>query len=185
MTSADLLALIKKQPIGFGCAIICIALGAALYVRSSKITDSQAAYETKAAEAAKILANVQNSAKLTEQTAEAQALTKELESRLMHVGQLAVNQQYFYKLEAENEVKLMDLRQGTPAKSGGLYTGIPYNVTVQGTYAQVMAFLQKLEGGRHFCRFLNVSFTKVGAAADQTPSASMNLTLTLEILGQP
>jgi Tfp pilus assembly protein PilO len=184
MTSADLIATIKKQPVGFACGVLCVILGALLYLRSSKIGESQAEYEAKSAEAAKILANVRYSDKLPEQVAEIQAATKEMESRLIRSGQLAVNLQYFYKLEAENEVKLLDVRQ-TPIKpSKALYIGIPYTVGVQGSYKQIVAFLQRLESGQHFCRFNNISFNKGGASAGAGGS-NMTVNLTLELLGQP
>ena len=184
MTSADIIAMLKKQPIGVGCGVLCILIGVLIYLRTDKITENQALYEAKSAEATKILANVRNSDKLPEQVAEVQAMTKEMESRLVHAGQLAVNLQYFYKLEAENEVKLTDVRQSNPAKSSKLYTGVPYNVSIQGSFKQVMAFLQRVENGRHFCRFNTAAFNKAGGAGDLTNTA-MTLYLNIELLGQP
>ena len=185
MTSADLIATVKKQPIGVACGVLCIVIGALIYLRTDKITGNQALYEAKSAEATKILANVRNSDKLPEQVTEVQAMTKEMESRLVRAGQLAVNLQYFYKLEAENEVKLTDVRQNNPAKSNKtLYTGVPYSVAVQGSYKQVMVFLQRLENGRHFCHFNSATFNKVGGSGDLTNTA-MTLNLSIELLGQP
>src|SRR4051812_1723880 len=184
MTSAELVATFKKHPVGFACGAVCVVCAALLYVRSSKIDDSQAEYEAKSAEKDKILANVRYAEKLPEQVAQIQALTKELEGRLVRSGQLAVNLQYFYKLEAENEVKLIDVRQNNPIKgSKVLYVGIPYSVGVQGSYKQVVAFLQRLESGPHFCRFTVMSFSKAGGtAADARSAASMTVNLNLELL---
>ena len=112
MNTASLIAFIKKQPIGFSCVLLCIAFAIVLYFRSSKIDDYQSEYEAKSAERSQILANVRNSEHLREQVTEMQAHAKEMESRLIHAGQLAVNLQYFYKLEAENEVKLADDHPG-------------------------------------------------------------------------
>jgi hypothetical protein len=190
MNTADLIAGLKKHPTGYACGLLCLICGVRLYFQSSELVDKQAEYETKSATAALILANVGNSAKLTEQTAEIQALTKEMEGRLMRAGQLAVNLQYFYKLEAENEVKLNDVRQGALAKSTGtktLYIGVPYIVAVQGSFSHIMAFLQKLENGRHFCRFSSAIIATSGGAnyAATQANPDMTLTLNLEILGQP
>jgi Tfp pilus assembly protein PilO len=192
MNTASLTTFIKKQPIGCSCGLLCIAFAIVLYFRSSKIDDYQSEYEAKSAERSQILANVRNSEHLREQVTEMQAHAKEMESRLVHAGQLAVNLQYFYKLEAENEVKLGgDLRQGVlsrPAK--GLYVGVPYNVTVQGSYKHVFSFLQRLEAGAHFCRFNTVSFTKLLGGSDVPGDAggantAMNLSLNIELLGTP
>lgn len=189
MTSADLTALVKKQPVGFACLVLSVIFAALIYFRSGKITENQAEYEAKSAEAAKIISNVSVSKNLPEQVTEMQAAGKELEARLVKAGQLAVNLQYFYKLEAENEVKLQDVRQNDrPRSTKTLYMGIPYTVSLQGSYKQVVAFLQRLEGGRHFCRINTAILNKVAGGGEGSSSVSgpsMNLSLTLDLLGQP
>lgn len=183
MTSADLVALLKKHPIGFGCALLSIVCGVILYLRSGNIAAGQAELEARSAEAAKMAANIRNSANLSEQLAEIQAHSKELEARLLKASQLAVNLQYFYKLETENEVKLVDVRQGTlPKNVKTPYVGIPFSVSIQGSYSQVMAFLGRLQNGRHFCRINTANFTKVSGG---TGGALVSLSLNLELLGQP
>jgi Tfp pilus assembly protein PilO len=184
MTSPDLVALIKKQPIGFGCTLLSIVCGAVLYLRSGNVDASQAELEARTAEVAKMTANIRNSTALPEQVAEIQAHTKELESRLMKANQLAVNLQYFYKLETENEVKLIDVRQGSAPKGAKTtYQGVPFTVSVQGSYAQVMNFLGRLQYGRHLCRINTANFTKVTGTSTSGPL--VNLSLNLELLGQP
>lgn len=183
MSTADLIAALKKHPIGFGCALLSIVFGVLIYLRSGNISEGQAELEARSSEAANMVANIRNSTSLTEQVAEVQSQTKELEGRLMKAGQLAVNLQYFYKLETENEVKLVDVRQNTlPKNSKGLYTGIPFNVTVQGSFSQVMNFLNRLQLGRHFCRINTANFSKTTGNAG---GALINLSLSLELLGQP
>lgn len=182
MTFADLIARIKKQPIGFACLVICLLSGGWLYYRSGEIDARQEEYRAKSEQAAKFISNVGISKNLPEQVAELQALTKEMDGRLVRAGQLAVNLQYFYKLEAENEVKLLDVRQNpVPKNTKTLYVGIPYNVNIQGPYKNVMAFLQRLEKGKHFCRINGAGFTKFVGTGD----GSMTLALSLELLGQP
>ena len=192
MTSAELIAVAKKQPIGVTCGLICLVSVALIYFRDSKIDENQADYEARSADLSKIVANVRNSEKLAAQVAELQALGKDMHSRLVRASQLAVNLQYFYKLEAETEVKLVDVRQGPlPRGLKTAYTPIPFNVSVQGSYKQVMDFLQKLETGPHFCRFNGVSFSKAGGGnADSARTGggdptAMTLVLTLDLLGVP
>src|SRR5690242_19174640 len=103
MTSAELVTTLKKHPIGVACALVSIACGVMLYIRAGDIAASQAENESATAEASKMMGNVRNSTSLVEQVAEMESLTKELEGRMMKAGQLAVNLQYFYKLEAETE----------------------------------------------------------------------------------
>lgn len=186
MTSDEIIVRVKKHPIGFACGLVSVCLAGLLYFRSDEVAAKQTEYDTKAAEAAKITSNVTISRNLPEQVADIQAMSKDLESRLVAASQLAVNLQYFYKLEAENDVKLLEVRQGAQPKKGAtIYNAVPFNVTVQGSYKQVMLFLNRLENGRHLCRFTNVIFAKSSNAADPSLQNAMTLTLNLELLAQP
>ena len=189
LTGEDILALMKKQPIGFACGAIAVACGVLYYFRGDKIEVNQKAYEQKSAEAAKILTNVTNSANLHEQVAALQAAVKELEARAVRAGALVVNQGYFYKLEAETGVKLMDVRPGAIPKAAQktAFIGVPFSVAVQGNFKQVLAFLQHLENGPDFCRLKNINFSKAGGAAEFSASGgdTLTLTLSLDLLGLP
>lgn len=188
MTTADLLSLAKKHPISAACLLVVLACGAALYFRSGQVEASQAEYDARAAESAKMISNVTNAPGLEEQLAEIQGLTKELDARLVRAGQLAVNLQYFYKLEADHGVKLLDVRQNAlprnPRGPKTIYTPVPYSLTAQGSYEQLVKFLAQVEHGRHFCRINSLVLTKAGGVG---PAATqdLNLALNLELLGLP
>jgi Tfp pilus assembly protein PilO len=189
MTSAELIARLKKQPIGFACGLICLLCIGWLYFRGGASEQRQADYEAARTKATLMSSNVAISKNLPEQVAELQTVTKEIDARLMKASQLAVNQQYFYRLEAETEVKLLDVRPSPlPRNAKTIYVGVPYTVNVQGTYKNVMAFLQRLEKGRHFCRINNATFSKSAVASEgslQSSTPGISLTLSLEMLGQP
>lgn len=188
MTGADLTAFAKKHPLGVICLIIALACGAALYFRADVISVSQAEYEAKSSEAAKMISNVKNAPGLEEQVAEMQELGKELDARLMKAGQLAVNLQYFYKLEADHGVKFQDVRQTTRAARAGapktIFTPVPFTLSVEGDYAQLVKFLGALQNGRHLCRINSAVFNKPNAAAN-SENSKITLALNLELLGQP
>lgn len=188
MTGADIIAAVKRQPIGFACGTVCLVAGLMLYFTSDQTEERQSTYDQKATEVTKIETNIRNSDKLREQSAAMLAASHELEARLMHAGQLAVNQQYFYRLEGETGVKLLDLRQGNvpAAKAGaktGLYVGVPYNVSIQGGFPQVLAFLRRLETGRHFSHFNNVSFGKATGA--EAAGEAVTVVIAVDLLGLP
>jgi hypothetical protein len=181
MTATDLTALIKKHPLGFGCGCIGVICSVLLYLRSGNIDKSQTDLEAAVAQVAIMNANVRNASGLPEQLAEAQALSKEIDARIMKANQLAVNLQYFYKLETENEVKLIDVRQNSfPRSIKTQYAGVPFNISIQGQYMNVMNFLNRLQHGRHFCRVITTNFAKAGGTGDE-----LNLSINLELLGQP
>ena len=190
MTGADIIARIKKQPVGFACALICVLCLGWLYgLRGGALEKRQQEYDTIAGQAKLESSNVTLAKSLPEQVTELQAATKELESRLIKAGQLAVNLQYFYKLEAETDVKVLDVRPGTLPRAGKtIYTGVPFNVNIQGTYKNVMAFLQRVENGRHFCRINSATFSKSAGSSEggsQGGGGGITLALSLELLGQP
>lgn len=193
MTAADITAFLKKQPVGAACVVLSLVCGGLLYFRADAIVAAQTDYEAKAAEATKMSNNVKASPGLEEQVAEIQQLGSELNGRLVKVEQLAVNLQYFYKLEADHGVKLLDVRQNAPArpvrgaaKSTSIYTPVPFTVAAQGNYAQLVKFLGELQNGRHLCRITNASFSRSGGATASTSTEQeMTLSLSLELLGQP
>ena len=145
----------------------------------------QADYDAKSAQAAKIVANVSASKNLAEQVKEIQAATKEMEGRLLQSGQLGINLQYFYKLETETGVKLVDVRpNGISRNNQAAYLPVPFNVSIQGPYNKIMLFLARLENGPHFCHFNSATFAKL-ASGEGASQNMMTLTLNLELLGQP
>lgn len=185
MNTTDLIARIKKHPTSFGCLLVSLVCGVIIYLHLDDISTRQTELEAKSAEAAKMSANIRNATNLAEQVSEIQAATKELDARLMKAGQLAVNLQYFYKLEAETEVKLVDVRpNGVPRNNKTQFVGVSYSVSIQGSYAKVMNFVNRLQNGRHLCRIITASFNKSGGAADVS-GTDMTLALTVELLGTP
>lgn len=193
MTGADLLALLKKQPIGSACGIICIVCGLLLYFRSDKEGEAQQQLEQKTKEDQKIVANVRNATGLPQHVEAMQAAAKQLDSRLVRAGQLALNQQFFYRLESETGVKLIDVRQsplptarpGAAKAPASLYAAIPFNISIQGTFRQVMNFIERLEKGPHFARFNTVNFTKAGGPDGLGTADVMTVTFAVELLGTP
>ena len=192
LTGEDLKVLIKKQPIGFACGVICVACGAAFYFRIDAVETARSNLEGKTVLADKYQNNLRNSAGLAEHTAAMQAAGKELDGRLLRVNQLALNQQYFYRLEAETGVKLVDVRQqNVPAAGKGKSktgtVGIPFTVTAQGDFRQLVSFIQQLETGTHFARFNTLALQPMGASAEGAAGGSNNMmiSLGLELLGLP
>jgi hypothetical protein len=191
MTAADLSAFARKHLTGTICLGVTLVAGGLIYFRSGAVIESQTLYEAKSAEAAKMLNNVKAAPGLEEQVAEILELGKDLDDRLVNASQLAVNLQYFYKLEADNGVKLLDVRQTTaprPARGAAktLFAPVPFSLSVQGTYAQLLKFLGELQNGRHLCRINTAAFNKPGGigGADTSATQEITLTLSIELLGQ-
>ena len=186
---AEFQALVRKHPVSAVAVLVSVVCGAVLYLRSSTVAERTEEGTRKAEEATKMQANITSANGLPEQVEGMKAATKEVESRLVRASQLAINLQYFYKMEAESGVKILDVRQNPlpGARSGPrpTFVGVPYSVSVQGTFTQTLSFLKRIESGRHFSRFLSVSYTKAGGTEAALTGELMNLTISLELLGQP
>jgi hypothetical protein len=195
MTGADLLALIKKQPIAFACAFVALACGVLFYFRSDALDEARQHFEAKDTEAKKMEVNVRHLAGLPEDTAQVQEAGRQFESRLVRAGQLATNLQFFYRIESETGVKLLDVRQNPipPPKAGSprtAYSPVPFALSVQGTFSQIYSFLRQLETGPNFSRFTQVTLSKVdpltaAAANPSAPAGLMSANLQIELLGTP
>ena len=181
MTNEELFALVKKNPISVGCAVLCVALAAGIYFRSGEVPAATDDLTKKSDEGSRLAANLQNAAQLKEQVDALSAAEKEMDSRIIRASQTLTNYEYFYKLESETGAK-MTISQGvlTPSKKT-TYSGVPFTITVQGTLNQTLDYLRRLESGARYCRVTGV--TCGVAPADRGSPITLNLNL--ELLGQP
>lgn len=186
ISNEDLIALIRKNPVAIGCAVVALACGAALYWRSDLIPAAEAELEQKAAEGRRIDLNLRHAAQLPEQLAALSGAMAEIELRLVSADELAKNLQYFYKLETETGTKLLDLKQTTirnQAKTAtkDSFTTVPFILSVSGDYVSLLQFLRRLESGAHYPRVALASITASGL--DRT--GPLSLQLNLDLLGRP
>lgn len=177
----DIRASFKKHPVGFGCGLLCLLLAVAIYFRHSELPERESLLEERMAEGARLSQNLRHNAQLKEQYEALVAANAEIDSRAVRLSSLATNLEYFYRLESDTGIKLLDLRQLTPAApargaAATKHLRVPFAVSVQGDYPKVLNFLRRLENGPHFCRI---------NSATLTGAAEVTLTLSIELLGLP
>lgn len=200
ISNEQVLAVIKKNPIATVCVLVVLAVIGGMYYRGGDADAAEQALEQKGREGRRMANNIKYAAQLKEQLATMEAANLQVEHRLVHVGDLASNLQYFYKLEADTGTKLVDLRQvGIAGLERGKKKGpktafdpVTYAVAVQGTYAQLISFLQRLENGEHFSRVLSASLLPAAGAVGGDGGGRqvdrpdlLTMTLSLDLLGQP
>lgn len=186
MTKEELGALLKRNPISFGCGALSIALIVGLYFRSGEIPAAEAELQQKSAEAERYALNIKNAVQLKADLDEITAHNKTIESRMVRVVDLPINQQYFRVLARDANVNLVDYRQATMtatvAKGAkNTYVPVAFSLTVQGNLPQVLNFLRALESGAHYCRVLTAT-CGTNAANRASP---LTLSVNLELLGLP
>lgn len=174
----------KKYPVLTVSGIIVVVLVAVLYLRSDRMDLQQAEFDRLSAEAARYRANIINSAQLREQLDFLVQANNAVKDRAFKAESMALNLQYFYRLESETGVKYLDLRPGTRAPTPGKpaakpgagdYIPLTYVVNVQGDFAQIVTFLKRLEQGAYFCQINTAQATSTGLG--------VTLNLNLDLLG--
>jgi hypothetical protein len=193
MTEIKLPNFIKKQPVAMICALLCVGLAAATYLRRDAVAEANDVLAQKKTDGEHLSDNVTNASKLDEQFAAMTQATQAIEARLVQSDQskLATNKQYFYKMEEETQTKLTELNQSgvaTSAKNAAKtnFAGVVYSITVKGTYPQLLDFLRRIESGEHFSRVQGLKLTH-DSGSENTPATagSLSLNLDLELLGLP
>jgi len=182
-------AYIKKYPVGTGAVLVSLILSAALWIRHDAAAEKQAVFDTTVVEGQRLTDNIAHSAQLEEQFHELEEANKAIESRLVNPSDLAINLQYFYKLEAETGVKLIDTRpsdtRGNSGKTAvkGAYVPVQYVISLQGKFSQTLALLRRLEQGTYYCRILSGNCSQAQAEQEKG-GGDIVMSLTVELLGR-
>jgi hypothetical protein len=165
------------------CVAVSIGIGITIYLRMDQLPEAEKILADKSKQGELIAANIEDAHQLKEQHAALVAANQAIANRMIHVGQLAENLQYFYRLESATNAKLTDPHQiawSPPPKNSPKtnYTPVGFALTAQGTYAQIMDLLRRLENGEHFCRVITCNIRPI---ADQRGSP-LSMSLSLELL---
>lgn len=185
MNSEELVAFLRKNVILVACVVASVVIGLLLYYRNEKLPDAEKVLGERQKEGELLAANIEDSADLKEQHATLIASNAAISERMIHVGQLAENLQYFYKLESDTGTKLNDphpLGWSPPSKSAPKtnFTALGFTLSAQGDYLQLMDLLRKLETGEHYCRITTCNLHPVGTDSRGGP---LLMSLTLELMG--
>jgi len=185
MSNEELIAFLRKNVICVACVVASLVIGGTIYLRSNELPAAEKVFADNAQKAALLAANIEDSEQLAEQHAKLVTANAAIAERMIRVGQLAENEQYYYQLESDTGVKLTtDIRQipwVPPAKGAPktAYSRVGFALTATGTYGQVLDLLRRLEGGEHYCRILTCNLRPAGELRDP----ALQVTLTLELLG--
>ena len=189
ITPKEILAFVKRYPVGVVCGLVGVIMLAGLYLRSDRADDLSDQSKQLEEQSKKILGEIRNGANIAEQYAALSAKTKDLDSRLIRGSERALNQRYFYRIESDTGVKEVNLQQTSSGAEPGkgdkrLYCGIGYSVIVTGDFRQILDFVGKIESGQYFYRLISATVSrKAGDAAGAAPV--ITLSLNIELLGLP
>jgi hypothetical protein len=192
INAQTLLVSAKKYPVLITCGVFSLGLSVTLFLRPGIVDQLEGELDAVAKEVKRYSTNINYGVQLQEQYDFLIQANTAVKERTLPVDSIAINLQYFYRLESEVGVKYLDLRPiarptAPSAKSASkgkalagkstAYVPLDYIVTIQGTYEQVLTYLRHIENGAYFAR---VNTAAISGSAD-----SVTANLNLSLLGSP
>lgn len=173
----------RQYPIAISTLVLAVVLG--LYVWSGgdnkiqlarQLTDLQSQWE-------RMERNLRNATGLESQLEEMQELRAKMRTRMTRREEVALNLNYFYRLEQQSNVSISSINQ-LPASAGQQARHLPtmadfdiigYSMTIEGSFNDVLSFLQSIQQGEYFARIENVNFGRGRDQAGRAVSASIQV----------
>jgi hypothetical protein len=175
---------IRQYPYATGLAVLSIALAAILFFRSPLVAQLQEEVNDKQSEWDRIERNIRNSRELQAHVSLIEAHRNNLDGRLMSREEVAINYNYFYRLEELSGVSIVSLSQNPPF-AGQAPANVPrledfdvigYTISVEGSYQNVIKFMRLIDTGKHLTRMETLNLSRAGReGGGQTVSASIQL----------
>lgn len=183
----------KKYPAGTISTILLVLVVGLYAWRHSTFGDAQDALTRNSEQSQRYQNNISNSVQLEEQFHAIENANRIILGRLVNPQDLALNLEYFYKLERETGVKLVETRPAsafsnkpTAASKNG-FKPVQYVLSLQGTYMKTLTFIRRLEQGSYYCRVVSASCNAAQEDSldkDKNAVPEVMITLTVEILGK-
>ncbi|MDQ8186102.1 hypothetical protein [Pelagicoccus sp. SDUM812002] len=194
MTFASIFSYLKKNYIIAICSAVAVVCLGVYFVRNDQITRLEADYDDLTVRHSRILKNLKFGAEIESDLEELKAMESEVESRLFAPEDLATNQRYFYQIESSTGVQMESIQQIIKPLPDGKknkkarkkaeqspYQEIIYDMSVQGAYSEVLAFLRAIEGGEAFAVIDAFSIVDANKMSGE-PEVEMRLSV--DVLGR-
>lgn len=182
LETKDIVAFWKRSPVLCSCIALTAVLLLSLYFRMGVREELEGKLTEQVKLRNKLAANVKYAAGLNEHTERLREVNAALTRTALKAGELALNQQFFLRLEAETGVKIIDLRplavpppaKGAPSTG---YVPLGFSLSVSGNYTQLLKFITRIEKGQTLGKVRSASIAEPEAAGEQT------VTLMVDLLG--
>lgn len=175
---------IIQYPVPFVCGILIPLILVLLIMRGPKISEFENKLPALEKEWKNMQTNVERSTDLESDIVTLEAGLEAINSRLMNVEDVAINYEFFYRLEDQAGVVLKQFSQGTasegeelPVGRDGLrnYSVIPYDVSMNGTLPQILRFLDLLDRQEHIVRLDQLNIMRPSEETEDSKLLSARL----------
>ena len=187
-----IIAKIKQYPIASGAGVLAVVLAVLLYLLGPRVEALESELSDLESELQTIETNAAQAVGLDIQVETVQKALDDITGRLIDRNAKAVNLDYFYSLERETGLTIVDVSQSNPVASAkpnpgkpqlNLYEAIGFRVVIDGGFRQVLKFLYELERGAHFTRIDSFNLAESSGGSPEAPPG-VAATIELDMLGR-
>jgi len=181
-----LIRTLKEYPIAVLCAVVILVCSAAIFLRGGAALQLSAKEADLNSRIRTIDQNVKNAKGIREDVEEVELLVEQIEARLFNRDQRAVNINFFYDVEDRLGIRIANISQMPTEDAlyskGGvkelkLHSTISYNLSLNGTFQQILAFLYELHRVDPMIRVAGFQIAKGGARGSDGETLDARLRL--------
>lgn len=180
---------IRRYPIATGAVGVTLALLAIFFLRGNAVPGLEVREADLVAQVRLIESNAQSATGLSGDLDTVEATVEEIESRLFDREELAINTSFFYGLDDQLGAQVREVtqagaetaRRGDANKGLKTYSVITYNLSVAGSYAELVEFLGVVDSVSPFARVSSFELKQGSGAGGKN---SINLNMKVEVLGR-
>jgi hypothetical protein len=146
MKTLDKHSFLKVHGAAIITGFVAILLLGVAYWRSSTIAEQEVRWQSMTRQIAVMDANVRHAHGLQEQVEQLEASLRQMETQLFDPDARALNTNFFYQLERDANVRVVQARQGSYQAGGNSshYATVEFVLVVEGDFASLLGFVHKL-----------------------------------------
>ena len=191
MNTAVILSKLRQYPLPVLCAILLVVVVVLYFLRSPLIDELDAANAELEQQRNAMQFNKRESQQLKAQVERGKKLLEDADRRLMDPKEVALNYDFFYRLEKATGVRIVSMGQAISTESNpwrpslSLYRLVAYDITVEGNLVELMQFAHQVQTGNYLTRLESLSASKSGATQANAITASFKLLVLGKLEAKP
>lgn len=189
-----IIAWIRQYPVVFAFGMLSLILLVVILFRRPLVQELEQRNVRMDTEWTQMRTNVERSANLADDVDRISRYAEEVQSRLISVESVAINLDYFYRIERQLGVRILrDNQQMQVAETGARrpahipelrdFELVPFQITLQGSFAATMSFLQGIERGTSIVRVDSISISRDEGPAATQGRDTVTTRLEIQVLG--
>jgi Tfp pilus assembly protein PilO len=184
MNAADFMqwiAVARRNPLSVLCASVCIICGLICWYIHGNMKWLDLEHKQLAQEGELAVASLISGPSVRQELAASREVTRRIDDNLVVEDNLAENLWYFYKIEQQTKVHILEMRplNALLSDSRSLFKRIPFSIRASGTYEQTAGFLHAIETGPRLANVTSLNYRR-----SEPGSLSVILDMNVELLGK-